>query len=178
MCLRYSVKEMLHFTMMCVWGTEWVKCYCIQWCAYLSYKARKILLCSMMCVWDTLRGKCYSLQWCVWFTGWENFYSIELCVSEVEGEGNFTVYIDVSEVQSEWIISVNIDLSHRYRVRENYCLQLDVSDVQGEGMLLYKMICLSKIQGEEFVTVYNYVCLRYILREILLYTLICIWGTV
>ena len=118
MCLRYSVKEMLHFTMMCVWGTEWVKCYCIQWCAYLSYKARKILLCSMMCVWDTLRGKCYSLQWCVWFTGWENFYSIELYVSEVEGEGNFTVYIDVSEVQGEWIISFNIDVSQRYRVRE------------------------------------------------------------
>jgi len=41
-------------------------------------------------------------------------------------------------------------------------------------LLMYIMMCVSEIQGEDFVTVYNYVCLRYRLREILVYTLICI----
>jgi len=29
-CLRYRVGEMLLCTVMCVWGTEWEKCYCVQ----------------------------------------------------------------------------------------------------------------------------------------------------
>ena len=41
-------------------------------------------------------------------------------------------------------------------------------------IFLYIMMCVSEIQGEDFVTVYNNVCLRYRLRELLLYTLICV----
>ena len=41
-------------------------------------------------------------------------------------------------------------------------------------IFLYIMMCVSEIQGHDFVTIYSYVCLRYRLKELLLYTLICV----
>jgi len=45
---------------------------------------------------------------------------------------------------------------------------------RGWGILLYTMMCLPELEGEENVTVYNDVCLRCRLREMLLYTMMCV----
>ena len=91
-CLRYRVGEMLLCTVMCVWGTGWEKCYCVQWCVSevqggrnvivysdvcLRYRVGEMLLCT---VWGTEGGKCYWEQW---------------RVSEVHSGRNVTVYSDV-----------------------------------------------------------------------------------
>jgi len=42
---------------------------------------------------------------------------------------------------------------------------------------IYVQWCVSEVQGEGNVTVYSDVCLRYREREMLLCTVMCVWGT-
>ena len=171
MCLWYRVREMLLCTVMCVWGTEWWKCYCVQWCVSevqsegnvivyrdvcVRYRMREMWLCTVMCVW----GTGFTLM-CVWVTGWGKCYCVQRCVSEV---------------QSEWIVTVYSDVCLRYSVRES--LLCTVMCVWGSGwgkILLFTVMCVwytgwgkcycvqwcvSEVQGEGTITVYSDVCLR------------------
>jgi len=70
-CLIYRIREMLHCSVVCVWGREWRKCYCVEWCVselqcernftaynevYITYRVREMLLCTVMCVWSPWEG--------------------------------------------------------------------------------------------------------------------------
>jgi len=74
-----------------------------------------------------------------------------------------------------------------------YCVQWCVSEVDCEGNLLWIVMCVwvsgwgkcyfvqwcvSNVQDEEHASLYTNVCLRYMVKEMLLCTVVTFWGTV
>jgi len=60
-CLRYRVREMLLCTVMCVCGTEWWKCYCVQLCVSEVQGEGNVIVFSDVCLWYRV-GECYCVQ--------------------------------------------------------------------------------------------------------------------
>jgi len=145
--------------MMRFWGIDWGKCYCIQWCVSEVQGEGNIILYSDVCLSYIVREMILCRVMWVWGTGWRKCY----CTHWSFSEENVTVYIRyVSEVQVEGKFSCI-----------HWCVYLWYKASQ-----IFIQGCVSEVQVERNFTVENEVCLRCRVSEMLLYTTMCVLGTV
>jgi len=160
-CMRYRVTEILPSTLMCVWGRGWGKCYCVQWFASEVNCGGNITVYIEVCLRYRVREMLLFTVMCVWGTSYRKITGCsDVCLR------HRVVEILLCTMMCVWGTGWG----------KWYCVQGCVCGT-GWGNCYCLQWCLSEVQSEINVTVYNDLSRRHSVMEILLYRLMCVWGT-